>query len=55
MVSTAEGVGWASCTVSVSLSAAFELGDGECGHGWQYAVARQLTINPNPVPYQLDS
>ena len=33
--------------------AAFELGDRECGRGWQNAVARQLTFDPIPVPYQL--
>ena len=47
MVYTVEGVGWASCTVSVSLFAAFELGDRECGRGWQNAVARLLTFDPN--------
>ena len=33
--------------------AAFELGDRECGRGWQDAIARLLTFNPNPIPNQL--
>ena len=35
--------------------AAFELGDRECRRGWQYVVARQLTFDRDPVPYQLGS